>query len=811
MAKQVPCGIASLHKGMNLRDVAQAMEPGETGLSVGCDFSEAGVVRPMRQEVMTDEYDDDINYGFIAYVDGVKYLLTSHDDGLRVRAGADAPVLIDSDITGKFYARVINSDWIAILTDTVCRKWKPGWTQTYQWGLNTPPAPTLSTGNPKGKAIENFEDLALWSFTGGGGAGALAADTTNYRNGQGMKLTCSAGATIIATTPLDANLNQIDEAGDVGVNPCFNISIYTPALGYISSIGIKLSCAPSGSFTDNYYSYTIRTEGNVPVTLAHVGGEMYPVTDEVEDEDLSTISGKIGNYFSQSNMAAQWDPTTQKLTVTLVKDSKLGTYLGTDVVEDDAGTIDFQQYVLQSKKRRTYMKTGWTDIKIPLSEFIRTGTGPYTWATITAMEITVTAVTATANVTFDDCSLTGGGDLWGFYWVAVAYQNELGNYGPYTDFVGPVYTEADPLLITELTPDTDPQTISRRIAILGGSATDPMVTHLDDNTSDLLLYYGGDTALITVEKSFNNSPPTPGRSMAESGGRIFIAGPNTNRNHVIYSESEYYEAFPTNNYRIMSEREELYQIARFGNLLAIRGKWREWLMSTGTSEPSLWHKEAGAREGAVTNDVLLDLGAGQVFMCEKGFYLSSPGVSQDYYLTKINDIIANPQDAMGAIAGKKAYIYFRDTSGVDWIMRIDYTLGIPVAHYVKSVAPSSIIFDQIEARVYYSYQKGIYELDAGTNPLPTTLVIPGQYCSVPMQKAFVSLVYELENGPLSFTLRADRKTIPGTFTLPDADGVGDPKALPFCEGRALEITLTSTTEDYSLYLPMQIEAYPVAN
>ena len=75
----------------------------------------------------------------------------------------------------------------------------------------------------------------------------------------------------------------------------------------------------------------------------------------------------------------------------------------------------------------------------------------------------------------------GGGELWGYYQVAVAYQNELGNYGPFTKFTDSIYLEAQQLEIDDLTPDTDGQTTKRRIAIIGGSITQPMIIYLDNN------------------------------------------------------------------------------------------------------------------------------------------------------------------------------------------------------------------------------------------------------------------------------------------------------------------------------------------
>lgn len=48
--------ITSLHKGMDLKDVALDVKPGFTGISVGCDFGQPGAVTPMASDLLIQTF-----------------------------------------------------------------------------------------------------------------------------------------------------------------------------------------------------------------------------------------------------------------------------------------------------------------------------------------------------------------------------------------------------------------------------------------------------------------------------------------------------------------------------------------------------------------------------------------------------------------------------------------------------------------------------------------------------------------------------------------------------------------------------------
>jgi hypothetical protein len=244
-----------------------------------------------------------------------------------------------------------------------------------------------------------------------------------------------------------------------------------------------------------------------------------------------------------------------------------------------------------------------------------------------------------------------------------------------------------------------------------------------------------------------------------------------------------------------------------GDHIALRGQDREYLLQLISSNHTTWRIVDGAREGAATPRLFLDLGKGQVYASPTRLYMStgSAGV-EGGYLDKINPAISSYSTMFGVVVGEKAYLYFEDTGGVDRVLRIDYSLNKPVANYLMNIKPVSIMPDNILGKVYYAYGTSIYQFEGGTGPLPTTLTILHQYCENRRQKTFGPLMsYELDNGPLTATFRVDRQTIDGSYTVPTATAPAEPLTLPNMAGRGLEITLTSTTQDYVLYLPIEIE------
>lgn len=788
--------ITDLNLGMNLRDPAAAVAPGETGVSEGCDFSVPGQVRPMRQPVLDQTLPADVQDAVDLYLAGVKYRFTTHTDGLRVSyyntSGAWISILIDASFTGTFKALPINDEYAVLSNITLNRKWKPGWTATYQWGLNTPPDPVLTAGVPLTKIIDDFEDLGDWSFTGGGGGASLVADTTNVRTTglQSMQLTCDANETIVAVRSVALDLSRFTVPGDAGSQPLIKFSYFAQDLAAVLSLKIKLSCAADEKFDKDYYQLTVDLGGFAYVQLA-------PTT--------------IGAY---SSVQGTDQPTPWQSN--LIQDASGAWYMinpdGTQTLLPTVTNTQVQQYVIQAQSRTTGSSgQTWTDLKIKVSDFARVGnTAGRDWSTITAISIEMQASALQAIVSFDGWFLNGGGNLFGAYWLAVAYQNELGNYGPFTQFVGPVTLEAQKLNISNLTPDTDGQTIKRRFALLGGSLTQSLVSYLEDNTSTSLAYNEDENALTDVEINFNNKKPPVGiKDMMEWAGQIFCV---IGDDKIYYSIPLFYEAFPALNYRIMAEGEQLLQVdVSDQNYVAARGKGREYLTQLTGAGPAFWQTSKGADVGAVGSRLLLkDLAGGRVYASKMGLYISGGG-TRGQYLPKINPVIHDPSEMFGAMNSDRAYLYFQDQdaktkiAGIDRVMRVDYRLGKAVAHYVGNFKPTAIFADEILGKVYYALGAEIYEFDAGTLPLPTLLTIPEQMCGKAGAKDFVIIDHELSGEAISFSLTLDRVALPGTYALPVAMRESDPVSLPMGTfGNQLGIILSSTTQDFTIFLPIEL-------
>lgn len=803
----MPCIIQDLHNGMNLRDEPLNAKPGDTGKTIGCDFSTPGLIKPMRESLLIKTYDEDIQYVQLCYVGSVKYQFTTHASGLYVNQ-----TLIDEDFTGIFKAKVVNDEYAILMNKYYWRKWKPGWDTTYQLGLNTPSAPpTLAAGDVGTTTIEDFESLTAWSFSGGGTGGNMAANTSVYYEGsQSMELTCDADYTIQASdTSASLDMTVIDSE-DATDKTYFECAIYTADLSKVSYINLMFSCAVGGSFTKDFYSYRINLGGYVYATLTSSSGEMNPVIGDSNSTYQLTSSGAIREVYDptkktiytyqivydtvgvQSNQLDEFN-IPLPVTTTSVTYEKL---YNSTVIPVNVDSSDY------------FMTSGaWSILKIPLADFIRHGdTDGRDWATITAIQIELAAIDGQAVVCFDGFDVSGTGSLWGYYRAAYAFQNDLGNYGPYTDFTDEVYCQAQSLEFSNLEVDTDGQTTTRRIAVMGGNITSPMIFTIDDNTSTEYTFAGSESDFQEEELYFNNKPPAVGTDFEVAFGRIFIVGLSEYASRVSYSEAGYYEAFPLLNYKSVSEGEQLRQVSVLGDYIALRGKDREHWMQFLGSNHTTWRIIKGAREGSVNSNFLLDLGKAEVYAGPTRLYLSSSEGLESSYLDGINPTISDFTKILGAVAGEKAYIYYKDKDNTDWIMRIDYSLNKPVAHYVESIRPTAIVSDPINDKVIYAYGKYLYMLDSGPNPLPVTLTTKGQYCDSAAQKTFgPNMSYELWNGDMTMTFKVDRVAISGTYSLPEAIMPAEPVTLPNLEGRELEITLEST-DDFILYLPVQIES-----
>ena len=799
--------IDNLHNGMNFRDSDLYAEVGDTGVTVGCDFSTPGIVKPLRSGLAVLNYDTNIVCAQSCYIGNTKYTFTTHSDGLYVRESYGQPQKIDDNFAGIFKALVINNSYVVLMNAARCRKWKPGWQKTYMWGLNTPPKPVVTAAQLESKTIDEFESIASWSRTGGGSGGGIALDTVRYLSGSGsMRVTCDSGQTIKVARTANLNLTKINSPGDITDKSSIWLSYYTDDLSKVQSIRLLFSCSPGGGFDKDFYEYRIVLGGYVYATLAIGRGEATPIVGaDVPSYKLNQQGGLVREEYDPAKQVIK--TYTQFVdTMDQGEDGQTVSNLFGQVITEKPVTI--AQYQVGFDVRRVYTASGaWTNLKIPLKDFIRNGKTPgLGWSTITGIRIEVEAINGQAIVNFDDLYLKGSGHLWGYYRVAVAYQNELGNYGKYSEFSNEVLLEGQGLSITSLPIDSDDQTVARRLVILGGSLAQPMVYVVNNNTDSSFVFDEPESSLQEVETYFNNRPPQAGADMVVAFGRVFIVAPGKYGNRLAYSEAMHYEGFPLKNYKSVSEGEQLKQVAVLDDNIVVRGYDREYILQFLSPDHVHWRFVAGSREGAVTNRVLLDLGKAHVYAAPKKFYMSGAGVEGEY-LPKITPAVQSFATAIGALAGDKAYVYFKDRDNFDRVMRIDYSSGKPVAHYVGSFKPTSIFADPVESAVYYSLGTRIYKFEASDIYLPVSLMTLLQFGKTTRLKAFGPLMeYGLTGVDLNVRFNIDKSFLSGLYTMPARSDPSDPVSVPHMIGRGIGLQITSAGGYFELSLPIEIDA-----
>lgn len=790
-----PLNIKSISKGMDLQGADFEIAPGFTKESVGIDYEKPGVVKPMRAATALTTWPKTVVDQNLVYVGSSKYLFTTTADGLYVTdctsgfpADHTTSTLISGTFTGTFKALPINDQYVILANASMMRKWAPTMTTTYQLGLNTGPKPTLALGTAKTKVIESMDSAGTapnnWTFTGGSLTyGALAIDTGVKTEGTGsLKLTQRKRSTIVASrvfaTPLD--LSKYTTTGDLGISfICFSYFIEDASL--IDLIEIMFSCASDGGFNKDTYSATI--------------------SPRVMSEQAATLEESTNTDIYGNIMPGVYDPNTGASTVFR---------LPIDSISSSSGPIiEYTTIVSGGRRPKTTTVSGsWVNVKIMQGEFGRLGVASgRDWSTITGLRISVTSIKGATELTMstwlDNFYMIGGGNLWGTYWVACAYQNAYGNYGAYSAFAGPIAVEGVPLTISGLTADTDAQTTKRRLAIIGGSLTVPMVKMIDDNTTTSLTYNDLDTALTIAETKWNNQKAPAGcRDIINFQGRVWLVGVPNYKNRMVYSEELYYEAFPYLNYRILGEGEDLYQVASVGDYVAARGAGKEYLTYPVGDSHLFWKTMDGAPEGAVSARLLLRLSESEhVYASRKGFYKSGPGPT--YVLQKIGAAVGDFTAVRGVQAGQFAYIAFTDTGSVTRLLRLDMRLGTIIPHYVANLNPGALFADPVTKTAYYSSGAVTYSIATASGPLATRLVIHGQFAGSTKLKEFPEILYQLSGGPLTATMVRDGTSDSTTLSL--ANNEDEFVSLPQNSVKALGLILESTSQDYTLTLPITLE------
>lgn len=771
--------ITSLHQGMNLRDPAALVLPGETGISVGMDFGVPGQISPLSVDALVQTFPTGtpaIQWAVKISIQGVYYLFTTHSDGLRVTTG-NTVTLIDASFTGTFKALPINDQYVVTSNATLVKKWRPGWTSTDQWGVNTAPVPTLALGALISELIDGFESLSGWTATGG----TATLDTVNFQSGSGSINLAAAANGVVKLTKVEAlNLSCFVTPGDLGTG-FISVWFLATNLSDITSLHLLFDCSATANFKTDWYQADITINNVATTTLTYAAGGTVPVPSGFTPIP-TTASGEVPTdaYDASSQQIAIFGipaSSTKKQEVVKYK-----TYGFSDApVEMD------QVLVLKKGKRQTTATSGiWMQFQFQMSEFTRYGTNEnYDWSTITAIQVKFDCGPNAGSVNVDSLDLVGGGFPFGDYYFAVAYENEFGNYGPYSQFAGPVEANGQEIVLSGLTPDTDLTTTQRRVAVIGGSMTDPMVFWIDDNTSTSYTYNLPDTALSTIETNFNEDPPPPFTDMVQAFDQVFgVSG-----DALYYSDIGFYEGFPASNI-ISFPTETLNQVAVLPNqYIAVRGDG-ENLVQVLSSDPTTWAVMSGAREGAASSQFMIDIGGGQQVWAAKKYFWQS---ADSEYLPKIGWAVSDFAQIFGAQAGDLAYLWYTDKSGIPWVLRIDYRLGYPLGHYVGSLTPSCIFSDPIEEVVFYSLGTSIYQFCGGTGPAATSISIPEQFDKSSKIKDFSSINYDLQNGPIGMYVVRERNVIGtgfglglfgggiygvGGYSLPTSAIDGNPVSLP---------------------------------
>ena len=771
--------ITDLNKGMDLKNSSIDIAPGYTGESIGCDFSVPGVITPMQADALIQQFAPgvpDVIDVHVQYILGVKYQFSTHSDGLRVTSGG-VVTLIDSVFTGLFKCLAINDQYIVFSNSALVKKWLPGWTTTDQWGLNTPPAPTLTLSSLTTKVIDACDSLTGWVCTGG----TATLDTVNYQSGTGsINLAAAAGATVKLTKAATLDLSKFVTAGDLGTG-FISVWFLATDLTAVTSLHLLFDCSATGNFKTDWYQADITINNVATQTLTYAAGGTVPVPSGSVPIP-STASGQVP--------AATYDATAQQLDVFGIPKS---TTKKQDVVQYKAydfseAPIEFSQVlVLKKTKRQTTTTSGiWMEFQFQMSEFTRSGANANRdWSTITAIQIEFNCGAKAGSVNVDSLNLLGGGYPFGNYWFATAYENQFGNYGPYSEFAGPVDSVGQQIVLSGLTPDTDPQTTQRRLVVIGGSMTSPMVFFIGDNTTTSYTYNLEDTDLTTIETNFNEDPPQPCTDMILAYNRVWMVSGNS----LYYSDADFYEGFPAANF-ISFPTEILNQIALYQNqYIAVRGN-AETLIQVLSSDATTWAITSGAREGSITSSFMINLGGGQHAWIAKS--VDNTGAINGYqfwqtadseYLPQIGWAMGASSPIFGAQASDLVYLYFVDTDGVPRILRIDYRPGSPVAHYVENITPSCIFADPVAKQVFYAIGNQIYQFDAGAGPVPTLLTVPEQFAQNTKIKSFRRMNYDLSGGPIAMQVVRQRILLllgygQGGYPLPDAPLDGNPISFP---------------------------------
>lgn len=761
--------ITSLHKGMDLKDVALDVKPGFTGISVGCDFGQPGVVTPMASDLLIQTFTPgalDIDWARIVYIQDVAYQFTTHADGLRVTV-AGAVTVIDSAFTGTFCCLVINDQYVVFSNGTINRKWAPGWASTDQWGVNTAPMPTLSLGALTTKTIDSLQATTGWT-AGSGATVALDGVTTPPAGSASVKLSGSANTTVAMSKLISIDLSKFTTSGDLGT-ASIQFWFYCPNLVAVTALHLMIDCSSAANFTTDWYQTDITINNVASQALGYGSG-----------------GASWGNLLAELVAAQQQSANNPALA-------------------SGAANVDNEQVTVSSGK--------WVQFQIKVSDFIRTGSNAsYDWSTISAARFQLDLGQIAGSIDVNDLQLVGGGNPYGTYYFAVAYEDVFGNYGPYSAYTPAITSYGAPIILSGMTPDTDIHTTKRRLAVVGGSITEPMVVLTGDNTSTTYTYNTEDAALSTSEIYFYEDPPPACASMVLAGGRIFmVSGP-----YLYYSDPFMFEGFPAGNY-LMFPSENLVQADILQNQYVAARGYKEHLVQLVSSDPTQWQAMDGAKFGAESSNFLMDLGGGSHVWAANGRFWQSGDTE---YLPEIGYVVSDFSKVFGFQAGLFTYLYFKDTSGADWILRIDYRMGTPIAHYVEGLAPSCIFGDPKTLAIYYALGNQIFQFAAGASVLPALLTIPEQFDGKATLKDWQAVQYDLSGGPIGMTLLSERNPFGGAFgqgtpgqgvygeggyTLPNATIDGDAVSLPMKSSVSLGLQLSSTTQNWKLTLPFKIE------
>lgn len=366
------------------------------------------------------------------------------------------------------------------------------------WGI-VPPADGFAAAivAQVSKVIDALDSAASWSPSN-----AVLADeaTIKQEGAASMKMTVTAFNTGHATktfTP-DLDLTEYTDGTESPDEDFIVIAVRVENPEAVDFLQLQFD-VDAGNFATDYYTRTIYGEEGVALS-----------------EDTARQTEGVGSISR------------------FISDDEIARNLGTVVLHDNV--------TIQEALGKTGFSLGsavWVKLRIPKSTFKRSGTGPGTWATVSAVRLIVkTTGRGDAVVYWDDLKLGGSTGMQGTYKYHVIFRNSVSGTrsNPNPTAVRVSNVERQAVSLTSLPISTDPQVDQREIYRTVGNGTlffrvgvieDNSTTTFLDNAADFAGLNSAENANImsSIQLAFDNERPDDSWDDTEGphAGRLWLA------------------------------------------------------------------------------------------------------------------------------------------------------------------------------------------------------------------------------------------------------------------------------------------------